>query len=371
MLKKAVSILLAGILCISALGCQAETVTEEKESTETVTITDHNGNVVVVPEKIERIAVGNILPMPSVLAVFFDSAEKIVGMPQGSMTAAENSLLSELYPEILEAETGYINGAEINIEELIKLDVDLVIYNAANASTGDLLAKAGIPGVAVAVNKWNYDAIETLNQWIALLSELFPENDRIEQTEKYSRDAYELVQSRVADLPEEERERIFFLFQYSDSNIATSGAHFFGQYWADAVGAVNVGEEVDKDNSITVNMEQVYGWNPEHVFLTNFTSAQPEDLYNNSIGEYDWSGIDAVKNEKVYKMPLGMYRSYTCGVDTPVTLLWMAKTVYPELFTDIDITEETKSYYKEVFDIELSDEQAERIFAPPSDASAF
>ena len=234
-------------------------------------------------------------------------------------------------------------GAEINIEELIKLDVDVVIYNAANASMGELLAKAGIPGVAVSVNKWDYDAIETLKQWIALLSEMFPENDRVAQVEKYSQESYDLVQERVAGLSDEEKARIFFLFQYSDSTIATSGNHFFGQYWADAIGAVNVGAEVDKDNSITVNMEQVYAWNPEHILITNFTSALPEDLYNNTIGAYDWSAIDAVKNQNVDKMPLGMYRSYTCGVDTPVTLLWMAKTVYPDLFEDIDITEETKA----------------------------
>lgn len=401
MMKRVLAVLLAGVLCFSAVGCgnneaadngqvteenvsdedlenieSDETEGEENggkdtESSDTITITDHNGNVVTVPEKIERIAVGNILPMPSVLAVFFDSAEKIVGMPQGSMTAAENSLLSELYPEILNAETGYINGAEINIEELMKLDVDVVIYNAANASTGEQLKKAGIPGVAVSVNKWDYDAIETLNQWILLLSELFPENDRIEQVETYSKESYDLVQERVASLSDEERAEVFFLFQYSDSTIATSGNHFFGQYWADAIGAKNVGEEVEKDNSITVNMEQVYAWNPEHILITNFTSAQPEDLYNNTIGEYDWSAVDAIKNENIDKMPLGMYRSYTCGVDTPVTLLWMAKTVYPELFEDIDITEETKSYYKKVFDIELTDEQAETIFAPSSEASAY
>lgn len=384
MMKRLLAALLAGILCFSAAGCgntgDAETkqelvqnteTEEEAQETDTITITDHNGNVVEVPKEIDRIVIGNILPMPSVLAVFFDSAEKIVGMPQGSMTAAENSLLSELYPEILNAQTGYINGAEINIEELMKLDPDVVIYNAANTSTGEQLEKAGIPGVAVSVNKWDYDAIETLNQWIALLSEMFPENDRVQQVEAYSEKSYNLVQERVAGLSEEEREEIFFLFQYSDSTIATSGNHFFGQWWADAIGAVNVGEEVDKDNSITINMEQVYDWNPDHILITNFTTAQPEDLYHNTIGSYDWSAIDAIKEEKVDKMPLGMYRSYTCGVDTPVTLLWMAKTVYPDLFEDIDITEETKTYYKDVFGIELTDAQAEMIFAPSSDASAF
>lgn len=398
-MKKIVAVMIAAMCCFSMVACGSkesssqDTSMEVVETTEeanegedqdtasadeesaaeddTITITDHNGNVVTVPKNIERIAVGNILPMPSVLAVFFDSAEKIVGMPAGCMTAAENSLLSELYPEILNAETGYINGAEINIEELMKLDVDVVIYNAANASMGEQLANAGIPGVAVSVNKWDYDAIETLNQWIALLSEMFPENDRVEQVETYSKESYDLVQERVAGLSDEERARIFFLFQYTDSTIATSGNHFFGQYWADAIGAINVGEEVEQDNSITVNMEQIYAWNPEHILITNFTSAQPEDLYNNTIGTYDWSAIDAVKNEQAYKMPLGMYRSYTCGVDTPVTLLWMAKTVYPDLFEDIDITQETKSYYKDVFGIELTDAQAEMIFAPSSEASAF
>nr|MCR5781267.1 Fe3+-citrate ABC transporter substrate-binding protein [Clostridia bacterium] len=57
-------------------------------------------------------------------------------------------------------------------------------------------------------------------------------------------------------------------------------------------------------------------------------------------------------------------RSYTPGVDTPVTLKWLAKTVYPDLFADIDITAETVEYYKAVFGVELTNEQAEMIFAP-------
>ena len=38
---------------------------------------------------------------------------------------------------------------------------------------------------------------------------------------------------------------------------------------------------------------------------------------------------------------------------------------------DFDITTETKNYYKEVFGIDLTDEQANRIFDPSSLASAF
>ena len=378
-MKKILCMLLAGIMLISVAGCggneeavaqedpvTAETAEEvvEEEKTGTHVITDHLGIEVEVPYEVNRIAVGNILPLPSVLTVFFDSAEKIVGMSPNSMSAAENGLLGELYPEVLNAETAYMNGTDINLEELMKLEPDVVFYSASQPDQGEQLRNAGFAAVAISVNKWEYNAIETLNQWIILLSEIFPDNDKTEIVAKYSKEYYELVQERVAGIPEEERERVFFLFKYTDTSMQTSGSKFFGQFWADAIGAINVAEEIEMDNQVDVNMEQIYARNPSTIFITNFTAAQPEDLYTNAIGNYDWSAIDAVQNEKVYKMPLGMYRSYTPGADTPVTLLWFAKTTYPELFEDIDIIQETKDYYKEVFGLELTDDQAASIFAP-------
>lgn len=371
--KKLLCILLAGVMLSSVGGCGSEKEAEpvvqenaEETNAKTHVIVDHLGYEVEVPYEVNRIAVGNILPLPSVLTVFFDSGEKIVGMSPNSMSAAENGLLGELYPEVLDAETAYMNGTEVNLEELMNLAPDLVIYSAAQPEQGEALRNAGFAAVALSVNKWEYNAIETLNQWISLLSEIFPDNNKTEIVAKHSEEIYELVQERVADIPEEERERVFFLFKYTDTNMQTSGSKFFGQFWADAIGAINVAEEIEMDNQVDANMEQVYAWNPSTIFITNFTAAQPEDLYTNAIGNYDWSAIDAVKNEKVYKMPLGMYRSYTPGADTPITLLWFAKTTYPELFEDIDIIEKTKVYYQEVFGVELSDEQAASIFAPES-----
>lgn len=367
-----VSFIITVLVSIQLVSCTTANNNEDGNSdNNTITVVDHLGYEIEVPKEIDRIVIGKIYPLASVVSVFFDSAEKIVGMPMQCMTAAQNSLLSELYPEILNAETGYINGADINIESLLLLEPDVVLYNAADAKQGELLRNAGIPAVAISVNKWNYDAVETLENWIDLLSQLFPENEKSILVKNYSEKVLELINKRTSNLDEAKKKRVFFLYQYTENMISTSGNHFFGQWWADAVNAINVGSEIEKDNSVEVNMEQIYKWNPECILITNFTTAQPESLYNNSIGGNDWSEIDAVKRKEVYKMPLGMYRSYTCGVDTPVTLLWVAKTVYPEFFSDIDITNETKNYYKDVFGIELTDMQAEMIFAPISSASAY
>ena len=300
--------------------------------------------------------------------MFFDSAEKLVGIAPSSMSAAQNSLLSQLYPEILNAQTGYMNGTDVNTEELMQLAPDVVFYSASNPSLGEKLTASGFCAIAVSANKWQYNCIETLNNWIDLLSQIFPENDRAALCRSYSEDVYAMVHERVKDIPDDERARAFFLFQYNDSTIMTSGQLFFGQWWADAIGAVNVANELTTDNSVTVNLEQVYDWNPDIIFMTNFNTFQPDDLYNNTVGTYDWSGIQAVQDKSVYKMPLGMYRSYTPGIDTPITLLWMAKTTYPTLFEDIDVTQRAIDYYETVFGVTLTSEQVESIFAPISAA---
>lgn len=370
--KKTTAKLLALVMVLSmvtvSFAACGKTIDESGGIGKTVTITDHADREVKVPKDIERIAVCDIYPLPSVLAVFFDSADKIVGMPEPSMTAAKNGLLGQLYPDILKAETGYIDGTNVNMEELAKLEPDVVFYSASSAELGDQLTEAGFNAVAVSVNKWDYDCIETLNNWIGLLSQMFPESDKSAAVQQKSQEIYDLVQERVKNLSDDQRKDVFFLFQYSDTTLLTSGKQFFGQWWADAIGAKNVAEELTQDNSVPVSMEQVYDWDPDMIFITNFNTYYPDDLYNNTVEGYDWSPVSAVANHDVYKMPLGMYRSYTPGADCPVTLLWMAKTAYPAQFQDIDIVSEAKDYYKEVFGIELTDEQAKAIFEPAQSA---
>ncbi len=347
------------ILCLClAVSAFAEGATHD--------VTDHAGNVVAVPNEIDSVVVTDILPLPSVLTVFFDSAEIIKGMSPNSMAAAANGLLGQIYPEILNANTTFMQGASVNAEELMKLEPDVVFYSASNPELGKTLTNAGFAAVAISVNKWEYNTIETLNNWISLLSEIFPDNDKTELVAKYSEEAYNLVQERVANIPDEERQRAFFIFTYNDTMLQTSGSSFFGHWWANAIGCKNVAEEITADNAVTVNMEQVYAWNPSIIFITNFNTVKPEDLMNNAVGNDDWSAVDAVANGNVHKMPLGMYRSYTPGADTPITLLWLAKAAYPELFADIDIAAKTVEYYRDVFGVELTEEQASSIFNPPA-----
>jgi len=116
-------------------------------------------------------------------------------------------------------------------------------------------------------------------------------------------------------------------------------------------------------------MEQIYEWDPDIILITNFSAYLPEDLYNNSIEGHDWSNVSAVKNGQVYKFPLGMYRWFPPASDTPLVLTWLAKTIQPELFADVDMDAEIKDFYKEHYGAELTDEDVQQIYNPAREAA--
>lgn len=109
---------------------------DASQSGGTVIITDHAGSQVEIPREVNRVVVTDILPLPSIITVFLGSGEKIVGMAPASMSAARTGLLGELFPDILNASTDFMNGSDINMEELMKLEPDVVFYKAAARNRG-------------------------------------------------------------------------------------------------------------------------------------------------------------------------------------------------------------------------------------------
>lgn len=337
----------------------------------TVTITDHADREVEVPTNPKRVAVLGIYPLPSMLTVYLDSCDSIVAMEPGSMNAVKTGILSQLYPDITNITTDIMDGDDVNIESLLALKPDVVFYNASDTQDLEKLENAGLTAVAFSATKWKFNCTETFNEWMNLLDQIYPEHagNREELIKKYSTDTYNKIQDTVKNV--EEKQKVLFLFQYDENTMITSSSKFFGQWWCDAVGAVNVAQDVpaEKTNAV-ITMEQVYEWDPDVIVITNFTQAKPDDLYNNAIGSDDWSNVSAVKNKRVYKMPLGTYRTYTPSVDSPMTLEWLAQAVYPELFKDMDVKADVKEYYQNLFGVTLTDEQVDQMYTPNASASS-
>ena len=323
------------------------------------TVTDDLNRTVEVSDTVNRTVVADIYPLAGSLALFLGGPEKIVGIHPVSMAAVKGRLLGELWPEMTKIDTSFMKGSEINVESLLALKPDVVFVNANNRNLIKRLDALGIAALAVSTNKKNYDVLATFEDWMKILQSVWPDK-KIAHAAKIETDAIvKLVKDRTASL--KTKKRIFFLVNYDARRIVTSGRRFFGQYWADMINAVNVAQSITAESAnAVVNMEQVYTFDPDVIFITNFTKAAPQTLYGNELN--DWSSVKAVRDKAVYKMPLGIYRSYTPAADSPLTLLWLAKTTYPELFADIDMVARAKDFYQNVFGIALTDEQAHSLY---------
>jgi iron complex transport system substrate-binding protein len=104
-------------------------------------------------------------------------------------------------------------------------------------------------------------------------------------------------------------------------------------------------------------MEKVLEWNPD-MLIIDFGS--PAEVYDSP----KWKSINAVKNKKVFKQPIGIFIWDRPTAESAVLHpLWLAKMAYPDRFADIDLVREIKKFYRETMSFDLTDEHAEAILA--------
>lgn len=345
-------------------GGEVQATAEEK------IVIDQAGTEVTIPAEVNSIVSGGILPYFHTWYVATNSTKEIVGMHPNSYNAAENSILAKMSPDILKADTSFVQNGEMNVEELMKINPDVFFELATDEKSIEQARKAGINTVAIkAIDAAAAEPLATFNSWLELTGEIASTTDRADQFIEVGTAVQNEINEKIAGLTKEQKPNALMMYQLSEQAITVSGKNFFGNQWLNATGANDVAEE-EVTGRKDVNMEQIYNWNPEIIYLTNFTEIQPEDLYNNTIPGQDWSEVEAVKNKQVYKIPLGIYRWFPPSGDAPLMLKWLANNNQPELF-DYDMKAEIKSYYKDFYGFDVTDKEVERILHPSSDAAKY
>ena len=368
-------------VALSAMALAACSENEEKESNATGSdvattveermIIDQNGTEVTIPGEVDEIVTGSILPYFHTWFVATNSTKEIVGMHPNSYNAAKNSILASLSPDVLNADTSFVQNGEMNVEELMKMNPDVYFEMATDEKSIQLSRDAGINTVAIkSIDAAAAEPLATFNSWLELTAQIADTTERADKFLEIGTSVQEEINEKIDGLTAEEKPNALMLYSLTDQAITASGKNFFGNQWLNATGANDVAADGGVVGRKDVNMEQIYAWNPEIIFLTNFTEMQPEDLYNNTIEGQDWSQVAAVQNKQVYKIPLGIYRWFPPSGDAPLMLKWLANINQPELF-NYDMNEEIRTYYKDFYDYDVTDEEIDKILHPSSDAAKY
>ena len=330
----------------------------------TRTITDHADKQVTLPAAITRVAIDQI-PIESIYIAYFDgSAPNLVGMSAARVAALKETIAAQIAPEILEVDTSYYDNGELNVESLLALNVDVVLYNANNTEHGQMFDKAGIPAVGFTTTG---DPTSTYADWMHLLEDVFNEpgkmTDKISLGTGYVEDA----QARAAKIAETDKLSALVLMGVGDGKltVAAGTEGWFTDCWAKRMNYTDAAAGTE-GSALPVDLETVLSWDPDSILVTGkgMSNLTAKDVLAGSVDGVDFTQLTAYKNKAVYSTGLGMWNWFTPNPDAPLATYWVGSSLYPDKFTDIDLPALTKDYYSKMYAFDLTDEQVKTIINP-------
>lgn len=379
-LSKQIKLALVACLASATLltGCSNTTSTTEATSTEepvetataetvdengTHIVVDHAGNEVEVPNKITRVVIDQIPILSTYMSFFEGSAPYIVGYCGSFKSVISDTVLKNIAPELMESSDTVYAQSDLNIEEIMKLEPDVILYNAGNSAHAEILQASGIPSVGFATvgASTEADPLERYKEWLTLLGDIFGEQNKMDEFIAAGDAIVADVESRIAEIPEEERPSALILWKYSDGVPQVSGQGTFGTYWLKHLGVTDVASETTGFGQ--TSMEQIYSWDPDILFLDG-PGLQPlktDDVLSGNVEGADFSTLTAVQNGRVYNTTLGMWNWFTPNPDAPLVLAWLACNTYPEEFADYPLEDTIKEYYKTWYGYEVTDEELQEM----------
>jgi iron complex transport system substrate-binding protein len=315
-----------------------------------ITITDSIGRKVEVPAMVKRI--GCLYAFSGHVVTMLGRCADIVAVANG---LRRDVLLNKMCPNMRDAVVPKSQGA-INIEELLNAKPDVVFVSPETGRNEAELKKIEqfkIPAIVV-----HYSSMQQQQQVIAMIGRAIGAGKRAEKYNKYYLSCIERVAKKAASIPKEKRIKLYHALTEATHTDARGS---LSTDWLAATGIINVSGTQEGnafEGKTHVGMEQIILWNPD-VILANEPSAV-ETMKNDS----QWASVSAVKNRRVYQMPIGISRwGHPGSLETPLAILWTAKTLYPGIFQDIDIPAETKAFYKTFFNYDLPDEMLSQMLS--------
>ena len=299
----------ASSVASSAVSSEATFSAASMDETGTHTVVDHGGNEVEVPNKVTRVVIDQIPILSTYMAYFEGSAPYIVGYCGSFKSVISDTVLKNIAPELLESSDTVYAQSDLNIEEIMKLNPDVILYNAGNSSHAEILKASGIPSIGFATvgASTEADPIERYEEWLKLLEQIFNEPGKTDAFVAAGDEIVTDVEARIAEIPQTDRPSALILWKYADGVPQVSGQGTFGTYWMKRLGVTD--KALEATGFAQASMEQIYSWDPDILFLDG-PGLQPlrtEDVLSGNVDGADFSTLTAVKSGRVYNTTLGIY----------------------------------------------------------------
>jgi iron complex transport system substrate-binding protein len=313
-------------------------------------VTDSAGRVVEVPDTVASVFASG--PPASVL-VYVLKPEALTGWPR-ALRPEERAYIAAPYRDI--PETGRLTGrgGEANLERVLQIQPDLIVdFGSVRDTYIDLADRVqeqtGIPYLLID------GRFENTPEALRILGHALGVPERGEVLALDVEATFARIDAMLANVPEEDRPRVYLA--RGPEGLETGMKGSINTEIIERAGGRNVADDGGATRGlVNASMEQLIVANPDTIVTWD------PNFYASVFDDPLWQGIDAVQRGRVYLSPTAPFG----WIDRPPSLnrmmglLWMAGLLYPDLWQG-DLREDTRAFYALYYNVDLSDEDLERL----------
>ncbi len=287
--------------------------------------------------------------MPSLLAgtAFKFTKEELAYLPAGTASLPYMGTLTD--------------GGQINREMLLTEDVQIVFSISSVGLTDQNISEAETLQNATKIPVLCFDgSMERIAQCYRRLGDVMGCGTRAEELASYCEGVYTRVAEAIATVSDTERVSLYYA--EGPEGLQTepdTSQHAQTFVVAGARNVATVAENAGVGMS-NVSLEQVLAWDPEVIVAWDdvVRGGADEDIRINK----DWAALRAVKTGRVYSMPNTPFAwlDRPPAVNRFLGIQWIANMLYPAVY-DVDMVQVTKDFYKKMFWVDITDDQAKTL----------
>lgn len=336
--------ILASILCIAIfLTLGACTATGDQTGK---IIQDLGSNTVSLPDG-AKLATANSGWITSQIAML--AGAPAVAIAPASFESGHTQRFEELVPGT--TEIPLTDGDKISAEAMLAAGVN--VFFASNQAEADTYTNAGITSIVM-----NYDTTANLARSFVLIGEVFG-GDALVKGQKihdYILQCEHIAKEHTKSV--ENAPKVYCIAATTQTTpYLTQGEETFANKLFSMCGAQQVTSGTGM--YVTVNAEFIMDADPDYIVIDGYLASE---AYQELINDPVLKNLTAVKENKIIYSPIGILRPcLRPGAETGIGILWLAKTMFPELTADIDLEASAVAFYRDCFGWDVSEEEVRQM----------
>lgn len=281
-------------------------------------------------------------PVPFVILGLDASDKRLVGINPSTKEDMATHVLNRFFPRFQSiSDRVCARGFAPNIEEILKLNPDLILHWERFQGTIDQMRDFGLHAVGV-----RYGSEEHDQETVRMIAEAIGRNAKADSIITWRNGVRRKIAAIADTIPPGDKPKVVFLYSYE--NLTVGGEKCYENFCINLVGGRNMGAGLGLDRS--VNVEQILEWDPDFIIFGGWKKIpNPVDLYEDPL----LSGVSAIKNRRVFKMPVW------ASNESVLSWIWMSEILHPERF-DFDIRQEIRSVYAWQYEADLDEEDIDK-----------